>query len=87
MFNLALDGRIEFDGPVYRATRDWLNDRIRRAGGNVFGVLIAFPIAHRGRVPRMPALDDVLAQFEDRELRAELKAIRARDPVFSLSIC
>ncbi|MDE0256053.1 MAG: hypothetical protein OYG32_14775 [Rhodospirillaceae bacterium] len=78
LFSLALDGRIEFDDPAYRATRDWLNDRIRRADGNVFGVPIAFLIAHRGGVPRTRTLDDVFAQVEDRELRAELKAIHAR---------
>ncbi|MDE0534358.1 MAG: hypothetical protein OXI01_23340 [Albidovulum sp.] len=51
LFSLALDGRIEFDDPVYRATRDWLDGRNRRADGNIIGVLIAFLIAHRGNVP------------------------------------
>ncbi|MDE0112151.1 MAG: hypothetical protein OXN84_07710 [Albidovulum sp.] len=85
LFNLALDGRIEFDDPIYRATRNWLNDRIRYADKDVFGDLIAFLIAHRGSVPRIRTLDDEFAQIEDHELLAELRTIHLRAIQIQLS--
>ena len=78
LFSLALEGRIKFDDPVYRATRDWLNNRIRYADRNVFSDLVAILIVHRGNVPETRTLDDEFAQIDDLELREELQTIRLR---------
>ena len=78
LFSLALEGRIEFDNPAYRATRDSLNHRIRYAERYVFGDMIAILIVHRGNVPVTRTLDDEFAQIDDLELRAELQKIHSR---------
>ena len=75
LFSLALEGRIGFDSPVYRVTRSWLNDQIRYADRMSFGDCVAFLIAFRGRIPRFRTLEDEFANVDDRELRAELRAI------------
>lgn len=75
LFMLAAEGRIGFDDPVYVSFRANLNNRIRYADGIVFGDLVAFLIAFRGKVPEMRTLDDEIAALEDEELRSELHAM------------
>ena len=75
LFMLAAEGRIGFDDPVYVSFRNCLNDRIRCAERIVFGDLVAFLIAFRGKVPEMRTLDDEIAALEDEELRSELHAM------------
>ena len=76
LFMLAVEGKIGFDDPVYFSFRTSLNSRIRYADKIVFGDLVAFLIAYRGRVPEMRTLDDEIAALEDQELRSELHAMQ-----------
>ena len=75
LFMLAVDGRINFDDPVYRALREWLNSRIRLAHANLFGDMVAMLIAHGGAVPKIKTLGDKIKQMDNEELREELHSI------------
>ena len=75
LFMLAVNGRIAFDDPLYRALREWLNNRIRLAHVNLFGDIVATLIAHGGVVPKVKTLGDEIDQMDDGELRAELRSI------------
>ena len=75
LFLLAANGRVQFDDPLYRALREWLNNRIRLAHMNVFGDLVAVLLAYKGNVPKIPTLGDELQKVGDESVRSELQSI------------
>ena len=73
LFFLAMNEKISFDDPVYKAFREWLNNKIRLAHANRFGDMVAILIVHKGVVPKTPTLADELAKVGDVNLRAEMQ--------------
>lgn len=75
LFLLAVEERISFSDPNYKALREWLNSRIRMAHRNVFGDLVALIIACRGEIPKITTVGNELEKIEDETLRRELQSI------------
>ncbi len=78
LFMLAVNGHISFDDPLYRALREWLNNRIRWAHVNLFGDMIAMLIANGGAVPKTRTLGDEINEIDNEGLRTQLQAIYAQ---------
>ena len=72
LFMLAVDGHLQFDDPMYRRTRNWLNACIRHAHEvNIWEVIVAFK---SGAIePEMHGylIEDVLA-MDDSYLKSQL---------------
>ena len=95
LFLLALDGRIGFDDPIYRRTREWLNACIGHAHDMKFWNVAAFArepdlAVRKGLYAEILKMEDEpvktqLLDIADKAVAAQLKLMVVRSP-FLLAI-
>ncbi len=86
LFLLALDGRIGFDDPIYRRTRDWLNACIGHAHEMRFWNFVAFIAACKPDLAVRKGLHAEILEMEDGPVKAQLLDIAGKAAAAQLNL-
>lgn len=86
LFLLALDGRIGFDDPIYRRTREWLNACIGHAHDMRFWNVAAFIAARKPDVAVRKGLYAEILKMEDGPAKTQLLDIAGKATAAQLKL-
>ena len=86
LFMLALDGQIDFDDPIYRRTREWLNACINHAHDMKFWNVVAFIAAGKPGLADRKGFYAEILEMEDGPVKTRLLDIASKATAAQLGL-